>query len=265
MTDEVHPAASPLLVYVASPFAAAKEDQRRHHVRIARAICKKVIAAGHVPYAPHLFFPQLLCDYLPEEREVGIRCGLFMLERCDEVWHLEPPFSSGMERELREATRLGLPVHEVTLKELGMHRSARPRVIDTAEMRATNPDEASLLARLPRREDDLAGPGDLALIHVLRERGLIYYVQSSGVWSRNTWGDGALRIWREEHPEEEDEGRGPASAGRVPRPPAPVSPNRRGGEFRGRQRQGYLEAVIEHIQEVHGPRPPAEEEEASRA
>lgn len=247
------------LVYVVSPFRAAREDQRRHHVRIATAICKRVIAAGHVPYAPHLLFPQFLCDNVPEERAIGIRCGLAMLERCDEVWHLEPPFSTGMEAELREATRLGLPLHEVTLRELCMHRTARARFQDLAEMRVHNTDEASLLARLPQREDDLAGPGDLAMIHVLRERGLIYYVQSSGVWARNTWGDGALRLWREEHPEEDD-GRGPTAFGRAPRPPAPPAPNRRGGEFRGRQRRGYLEAVIEHLTDVHGYRRPADEE-----
>ena len=48
--------------------------------------CGYAAAQGAVPYAPHLLFTQFLDDNDPEQADAGIRMGLQMLRRCDELW-----------------------------------------------------------------------------------------------------------------------------------------------------------------------------------
>ena len=85
-----------------------------HNEAVAQRLCRKVIQAGHAPFAPHLLYPQFLNDGDPTERELGIACGLAFMEVCDEVWvYTGDGVSSGMERELHHAYRLGKRVVEI--------------------------------------------------------------------------------------------------------------------------------------------------------
>lgn len=85
-------------VFICSPFAC---DTVRNIIR-AQGYCRKAVAEGHVPCAPHLYFPQFLDDEDSQEREKGMAMGLSWLSHCDEMWVFGEP-SSGMQTEIAYA------------------------------------------------------------------------------------------------------------------------------------------------------------------
>ena len=100
-------------IYVCSRYAG----DTANNVAVAERLCRKVVKAGHAPFAPHLTYTHFLDDRDPTERELGIDCGLAFMAACDEVWvYTADGVSSGMGRELDHAFRLGKPV--VKIKEV---------------------------------------------------------------------------------------------------------------------------------------------------
>lgn len=55
--------------------------------------------------ASHLIYPQFLKDDDTAERELGIRMGLQLLGRYDELWICGDQISKGMNMEIQEAKR----------------------------------------------------------------------------------------------------------------------------------------------------------------
>ena len=103
------------LIYVASPYAGDIEQ----NTEFAKRACRHAMGEGHVFFAPHLLYPQLLDDSNPQERQAGLDMGLVMLPRCDELWCYGDHISLGMHLEIEEAGRLGIPVRRVTEQENG--------------------------------------------------------------------------------------------------------------------------------------------------
>lgn len=68
--------------------------------------------------APHLLYPQILNDSVPEEREIGIHLGLEILERCEELWICGDQMSAGMKREAAYAKARGIPVRRIPVCEI---------------------------------------------------------------------------------------------------------------------------------------------------
>ena len=101
------------LIYVASPYAGAIEK----NTEFAKRACRHAMGEGHVFFAPHRLYPQLLDDSNPQERQAGLDMGLVMLPRCDELWCYGDHISLGMHLEIEEADRLGIPVRRVTEQE----------------------------------------------------------------------------------------------------------------------------------------------------
>ena len=107
------------LIFVCSPLAGQRDaglnvrcggDVEKNIIN-ARKYCRFVIEQGHVPFAPHLLFPQFLDDTLPAERKAGIDMGLFVLEDCSELWCFGSDISPGMKIEIEKAGKtLNIPV-----------------------------------------------------------------------------------------------------------------------------------------------------------
>ena len=93
-------------MYVCSPYRGDVE----RNVSKAQGYCRFAIGQGVIPVTPHIYFTQFLDDDIPEERKVGMRMGLMMLERCDELWVFGARISEGMKSEIRAAEQLGTPV-----------------------------------------------------------------------------------------------------------------------------------------------------------
>lgn len=97
------------LVYIASPYAGDIEG----NIAFARAACRLAVDHGFVPAAAHLLYPQFLDDAVPAQRKLGIRLGLKLLAACSELWLCGERISGGMQEELKEAERLGMPVRRI--------------------------------------------------------------------------------------------------------------------------------------------------------
>ena len=116
------------VVYICSRFAGKDEEEVKEHILAARRFSRFAYYRQAIPITPHLMYPQFLRDSIPLERELGIRSGLKILRRCDELWVFAVDgISSGMRREIQEA----------------VHRKIRVRFFN-AEMREVNAHECDL-------------------------------------------------------------------------------------------------------------------------
>lgn len=99
------------MVYVCSRYAGKDREEVEENVRQAREYSRFVVRHEAVPVTPHLLYPQFLDDGDWKEREIGKRCGLWLLTCCDELWIFwRDGISEGMREEIRWAARLGKKV-----------------------------------------------------------------------------------------------------------------------------------------------------------
>ena len=96
----------PKLIYIASPYAGDIET----NVSRAQRFCRFVVSTGNVPFAPHLLYPQFMCDNDTAERALAISFALVLLARCDELWVFGKRISPGMVQEIVRAEELGMVV-----------------------------------------------------------------------------------------------------------------------------------------------------------
>jgi hypothetical protein len=95
-------------IFVCSPYAGNTLE----NIKRAKRYCKYVLACGHAPIAPHLFFPLFLDDTSPTERSMGLNAGLAWLEVCQELWVFDSKPSPGMTMEIAFAEAHRIPVCE---------------------------------------------------------------------------------------------------------------------------------------------------------
>jgi hypothetical protein len=102
-------------IFIASPFKTHKDAEKERFINYARELCRFVLNAGHVPYAPHLIYHQFLDDSNEIERAQGIRAGLAFLFVCQELWFgSDFGITEGMKEEIEHARYgAGIPVKEI--------------------------------------------------------------------------------------------------------------------------------------------------------
>ena len=93
------------LIFICSPYRGDVDTNTQN----ARRYCRFALQQNGIPFAPHLMFTQFLNDDVPVERDAGLRLGMEMLKRCDELWAFGSP-TEGMALEIQEAVRLGVRV-----------------------------------------------------------------------------------------------------------------------------------------------------------
>ena len=106
-------------VFICSPYGGSERN-----MLIAVELCQRAMAAGMAPFAPHALYPQWLSDATPEDRGLGIVCGLAFLRVCDCVWALEVPPTAGMSLELDLAHALAIPVTWISPEDLSCRAQA---------------------------------------------------------------------------------------------------------------------------------------------
>ncbi len=104
-----------MIIYICSQMRGLPpytKDKYNKNLKKAAEYCRKVAADGYTPIAPHLFFAGFLDDQNLEERADGIRMGMELLEKCDEVWVFgaEEGISEGMKAEIERAREKTIPV-----------------------------------------------------------------------------------------------------------------------------------------------------------
>jgi hypothetical protein len=95
------------LVYICSPLRGEIE----RNISRANAYCRFAAQQSVVPIAPHVMFTGFLDDNLTAERSTGLKLGLELLKKCDELWVFGNRLSEGMESEIRAAITLGIPFY----------------------------------------------------------------------------------------------------------------------------------------------------------
>ena len=94
------------LVYICSPLLGDIEK----NIQSALEYCKYASDCGVIPLAPHTVFPHHLNNPQPEQRELGLKMGLELLKRCDELWVMGSIFSERMRGEMKLAAAEHIPV-----------------------------------------------------------------------------------------------------------------------------------------------------------
>ena len=94
------------LIYICSPLRGVIEE----NIKKANRYCEYAAGCNTLPLAPHAIFTAYLQDDIPEQREKGLKMGLALLKRCDEVWCCGDEISQGMQGELDLAAKLHIPV-----------------------------------------------------------------------------------------------------------------------------------------------------------
>ena len=103
------------LVYICSPYAG---DIERNTYR-ARAFSRFAVEKNCIPMAPHLLFPQFMDE--ATERWLGLKMGIVLLSKCEQVWVFGDVISDGMVAEIEKAKKQHKKIRYFTedLKEVG--------------------------------------------------------------------------------------------------------------------------------------------------
>jgi len=94
------------MVFISSPYSGDVEkntEKAKFYARIAAG-------CGHVPIAPHLYFPNFMDEENATERIQGIEMGVEIMCACDEFWLMGGNITRGMQYELERAKEMKLPV-----------------------------------------------------------------------------------------------------------------------------------------------------------
>ena len=93
------------MVYICSPCRGDYEN----NIAAAKRYCRRAIIDGVVPIAPHVYFTQFLDDDIGDERKLGMKAAIELLELCHEVWVYGDP-TEGMTAEIKYAQYLCKPI-----------------------------------------------------------------------------------------------------------------------------------------------------------
>ena len=97
------------LAVIISPYSGDVED----NVAYARACVFDAITQGHLPFASHLFYTQVLDDNNPEHRKMGMSLGHEMIRRADlALVYLDRGKSDGMKEDIAFAHKHRTPIEE---------------------------------------------------------------------------------------------------------------------------------------------------------
>lgn len=97
------------MVYIASPLRGDYNTNVKNTVEY----CSIAADLGVLPMAPHIIFSQWCNDTIPEQREQGLKLGLSLLEKSEELWVMGDQISEGMKGEIAFAKEHGIPTFYV--------------------------------------------------------------------------------------------------------------------------------------------------------
>jgi hypothetical protein len=100
-------------IYVAGPLSADPDA----HVRTAMDVGSEVIAAGFIPFIPHLY--HFLHQHQPQEYETWMTLDFAWLDQCHGLIRIAG-YSPGADREVARAKAKGIPVFQ-SVREIVHH------------------------------------------------------------------------------------------------------------------------------------------------
>lgn len=106
------------VVLLESPFSGKTPGELARNIQYARLAIRDCISRGEAPFASHLLYTQdhILLDTIPEERQLGIACGLaFQYIAASVVVYTNLGITEGMQQGISHAEKLQLPILYRTL------------------------------------------------------------------------------------------------------------------------------------------------------
>lgn len=115
-------------IYICSPCRGKNYED---NIENAITWSSQVFRLGFLPVTPHIYFTRFLSDENSEERAAALEIGRELLQECSEVWvfGLDSP-SEGMQAEIAQAIRCGIPVRDGDEILSGMKKSEHDDEID---------------------------------------------------------------------------------------------------------------------------------------
>ena len=101
------------VVYICSKYSGDVEK----NAQMARRYSRLAVERGFIPIAPHLLLPQFLSE--ETERDLAMEMDFRLLRLCRELW-VCGAISKGMQKEIDEAERIGMPVRRISEEELNV-------------------------------------------------------------------------------------------------------------------------------------------------
>ena len=95
------------LVYICSPFSG----DVKNNIDKARKYSRYALDKGNIPIAPHLLFPQFMCD--KTERKLAMHFNYVLLGKCKEVWVFGNHISPGMSDEINIAMKRNMIIKHI--------------------------------------------------------------------------------------------------------------------------------------------------------
>lgn len=94
------------IVYICSPYAGDIEA----NVERARLYSRVAADSGYIPLTVHLLYQQFMYDDDPTKRELALRFGNILMDKCSEVWVFGERISTGMRIEIDRARDKGYTI-----------------------------------------------------------------------------------------------------------------------------------------------------------
>lgn len=90
------------ITYICSRFRAETREQLERNIKVAKWGCRRAIANGKIPFAPHLYLPRVLDDSIESEREFALGAGKVFLKQCHQmdIITVDGVISEGMSAEI---------------------------------------------------------------------------------------------------------------------------------------------------------------------
>lgn len=109
------------LVIVESPFATTEPELLGRNIKYARQCVRDSVLRGEAPIASHLLYtqPGILDDTIPEERQLGIECGLAWRKVAEAtIVYTDFGISRGMQYGIDDAKKHNRPIEYRTLPQI---------------------------------------------------------------------------------------------------------------------------------------------------
>lgn len=125
-------------IFVCSRLRGKTPEEYKKNIEIAESLCRIVSMLGHLPIAPHVYFPNFLSDDNESERKLGIDMGIELLRECDEIWVFDfNDISAGMETEIDYALKCDIKIRYFCGLDFPLSKPPIMAIDDTLPLRGT--------------------------------------------------------------------------------------------------------------------------------
>jgi len=114
------------MVYVASALRADNDCKIRVNMELAKGYVEEInVLCGVRAVAPHAFLPEMLDEFDPRQRALGLEFGIRLMEFCHllVVVTVGGRISEGMAAEIGKASKIGIPVVYVQSEHISATRN----------------------------------------------------------------------------------------------------------------------------------------------